>query len=448
MLLIAVAGFYGAAYLIHRYIDHSADSPGLSFVLVAVWMAVGVVAGLVSVISLGEALFYRGFTEHFLRDEMAELDARIDGMGHETTDAEDREALRGGDSSVRFGLYFLAFSAAFILSSNALSHNFLGRYSHPGVAVVHMRSADPAVRREGMSMLATRLDFAVTPAVEQVVLRALDDPDEGVAARAAFVVGSLGVQAAAERLGRLAIEQPALTFTALIALGQVGGEQARTAARTVAESPVAQREPRALALMLGMLKVPAVDLLRRILTSNQDEDTQLAALWALGELRNRALLDLLTARLEDPSLAMRCAAIQALEKLAEFDASGPLRAAFEVSTDPLENCPERTVPVQEGGRKKLLVPYRNYQFAIIRALAATDDPTLIRWLVDHQVGVEYATGVLMEKLYDSLRAKDARGELNGFKRRLLLRRLQAGDAGAPPPDGGSAAHDARDGGTR
>ncbi len=445
-LLIANAVFHGAALIIQRYIDTQASSPGLSFVLLASWMTLGVVAALVSVIALGNLLFHPRWSDGFLRDEMADLDARISGEKvPETTDEDDLVALRSGDSTIRFGLYFLAIAAANILGSNALGGGFMQRYSHPGVAIVHMRSDDPVLRRAGMTMLASRLDFTVTPAIEAVVLRALDDPDEGVAARAAFVVGALSVEAAVGRLEQMIEDQPALAFTALIALGQVEGETAREAGRRVARLPQAQAEPRALALMLGMLRVPAVDRLRTIYTESEDEDTRVAALWALGEMREQQLLDLMAGALASPSLALRCAGVLGLEKLVDFDTSEPLKRAFDAARDPLERCPEKTVPVQEGGPTIVIVPHRNYQLAIIRALATTDDPTLITWLPEKQEGVESRTHELMKKLWESLKAKDERGELNPLKRKVRLRRLQAEapDAGPPPGDGGAG----RDAGT-
>ncbi len=440
-LLIANAVFHGAAALIHRYIDTQASSPGLSFVLLASWMALGVIAALVTVIALGNLLFHPTWSDDFLRDEMADLDARISGeKARETTDDDDLAALHGGDSTIRFGLYFLAIAAANILGSNALAGGFLQRYSHPGVAIVHMRSDDPVLRREGMTMLASRLDFTVTPAIEEVVLAALNDPDEGVAARAAFVVGALSVEAAVGRLEQMIEQQPALAFTALIALGQVEGEAAREAGRRVARLPQAQAEPRALALMLGMLRVPAIDRLRAIYETSEDEDTRVAALWALGEMREEQLLDLLAGALDSPSLALRCAGVLGLEKLVDFDTSEPLKRAFEAADDPLLRCPEKNVPVQEGGPTIAIVPHRNYQLAIIRALATTDDPTLITWLPAHQEGVESRTHALMKKLWESLKGKDERGELNPLKRRVRMRRLQAGgpDAGRPAGDGGAA----------
>lgn len=446
-LAVTVAVFYGAGALIHHYIDTAAGSPGGSFALVALWVALGALSGLMTTIALGDRLFHRGFSRQFLKDEMAELDARISGVATEEADDEELAlATAGKDAGVRFGLYFLAFAAAHVLLSNQLSGDFFSRYSHPGVAVVHMRSADPAVRREGMNMLATRLDFTASPQVEQVVLEALGDPDEGVAARAAFVAGTLEIDAAAEALARMVRERPSLAFTALIALGQIGGERARAAARALADEPAAMAEPQALALALGLLRVPAIERLKAIRdAAGEAEDVRLAAVWALARLEDARLLDDLAAALRDPSLAVRCAAANGLKDLVVIEAYAPLREAFEVA-DPAAVCPEKNVPVQEGGRTLRMVSQRNYMLTLLHGLASTDHPELLDWLVAHQDDTEdYQTRVFMKKKWEDLKEKEAAGKLNHLKRRLARQAAQEaalrGDAAPTDAGAGDAAGD-------
>lgn len=445
-LLGVSAAFYGAGSFIHRYIDTTASNPGTSFVLVFAWVGLGALAGLATVITLGDLLFHRGFSRDFLRDEMAELDARLSGTAPAELDDDSLVlAASGRDPGPRFGLYFIAFAAAHVLLSNALSNGFMQRYSHPGVAIVHMRSDDPAERREGMNMLARRLDFDSNPAIAQVVLAALTDPDEGVAARAAFVAGTLDIDAAAETLGRLAIERESLTFTALIALGQIGGATAPIVARRIADHPAARAEPHALALALGLLQVPAIERLRQIYRDAADEDTRLAAIWALGRLRDERLFDVLAGALNDPALVVRCAAADALKNLVVVQSYEPLRAAFEAA-EPAALCPERNVPVQEGGHAIPLVRQRLYMIALLQALASTDHPALLHWLVAHQDDTnDYYTRVYMNKMWDDLKQKEASGRLSHLKRKLALQAAQ--NQASPPADGGTAPDAAPDAGT-
>lgn len=423
---LSVALFYAAGAFIHDHIDTAAGSPGMSFVLVAAWVALGAIAGLCSTIALGDLIFHRGFSREFLRDEMAELDARISGEATEEVDDEELElATAGRDAGIRFGLYFLFFAAAHVMLSDYLAGGFFSRYSHPGVAVVHMRSDDPTVRREGMNMLATRLDFEVTPEVEKVVLDALGDADEGVAARAAFVAGTLEIDGAADTLAGLIEQREALAFTGLIALGQIGGEQARQAVRRLAETPNAQAEPQALALALGLLKVPAIARLKAIRdAAAEDDEVRLAAIWALAQLKDPRLLDDLAASLDDGSLAVRCAAAYGLRDLVKLEAYAPLKRAFETA-DPAAVCPEKNLPVQEGGRTIRLVPQRNYMLTLLHGLASTDHPELLVWLVKRQDDTEdYKTRTFMKKLWEDLKAKEKDGRLNHIKRNLALQKAQ------------------------
>lgn len=450
-LIVANAIFFFVGRLIQAAVIDSVSSPGVSFALVLLWMTLGCVAALFTLIAVGDRVFHRGWSERFLRDEMAELDARIDdGMPLEPLEEDDDVLeLTTRDSTFRFGLYYIAIAVLTLFAANKHGGDFLQYYSSHGVAVVHMRSDDAALRRRGLTMLAERLDVdGAHPSIQKVVLRALEDPDEGVAARAAFVAGTLAVDAAAEPLAKMVREQPALAFTALIALGQAEGPLSKKAAGTLLTEPNALAEPRALALALGMLRVRAPELLQRIYAgptggdaeARPDDNTRLAAVWALGQVPDGRQLPFLSAVLKDEALVVRCAAADAMERLVELGAYEPLRDAFERSTDALEMCPAAVIPVQEGGRKRVIVLHRNYQLTLVRALSSTDHPDLLKWLVANQVDREWVTYKFMEKKWKQLKEKDARGELNMLKRRIRAQRLK--EAAARPPDAGPSAPDA------
>ena len=450
--VVANAIFFSAGMGIHQYIDLHATSPGLTFVLVALWMAMGVGTALLSVIALGNVIIYRGFVDSFIKDEMAELDARIDQVGGSIVELPDDDDLLvpSADGGVRFWMFFILLAVANLLVANQISNSFLQRYTHPGIAVVHMRSPDPAMRRQGLNMLASRLDFTVTQAVRDVVQVALADPDEGVAARAAFVIGTLGIDEAAPKLGEVVRTRPALAFAAMISIAQIGAlpkraKKARLVARALAADPTALTEPHALTLMLGMLRVPDIQRLREMAQS-KEEPIRVAAIWALGRLGDPQVLSVLAAALTDDALAVRCAAIRALERLVVFESSEPLRKAFEANTDALLMCPEVLLPVQEDGAPTAIVRYRNYELALVHALATTDDPALMPWLVKHQEGRDYRTNKLMKKLWESLREKNRSGQLNGLKARIRLNKIQ--EVQAAPDAGASDAQPENDQGIR
>lgn len=433
------AVFHGAAFGIQHYIDNVTGSPGLSFVLVAIWMALGVIAALITVTALGNRLIGPHFMNRLLVDELADLDRRLDlaeqGIDPDAiVDSQDDDllALSSGNSGVRFALYFMVLAAVNILLSNRIGDRFLQRYTHPGLAVIHMRSDDAKLRRTGLTMLTERLEIVATPAVAEVALRALDDPNEGVKARAAFVIGVLGIDSAADGLAELATTNEALTFVALISLGQIRKEGARKAIARIADDPQVIKEPRALASALGLLRVPAIERLRLILATSTDQETRATALWALGQLREPRLAEVPIKALKDPDLGVRCAAVEALELMAIYEASKPLRDAFEAVEDPLQTCPEITVPVQEGGPALVVVKPRNYQLSLVRALHTTDDPALLKWYVEHQEGLESKTNTLMRKSWEALSKKNKDGKLNHLKKRIQLEKLQQAPESAAP----------------
>ena len=157
----------------------------------------------------------------------------------------------------------------------------------------------------------------------------------------------------------------------------------------------------------------------------------------MGELRDARVLAFVASALKDESIAVQCAAVGGLEKMVITETSPYLRGAFEALEDKGAMCPEKNVPVQEGGPIINMVRYRLLVLSMIRALATTDDPTLIHWLVKHQHDItDYRTGLLMGKLWKKLKAKDARGELNAIRRRMKARRLQEDAPTAVPVKAG------------
>jgi hypothetical protein len=425
-LLVAGASFYGVSHLIQRYIQTQCTSAGVSFVLLILWFALAILTGLVTAMSLSNIVVGPGYLKELLTDDMAKLDARIGG-GLESLDEDDfdESIVLGRSSGGKFAVYFITFAIAHVLTANALGQGFLQRYMHPGLAMINLRNDDEATRRRGLQMLTTGVDLRVTAEVEQVILTALNDPSEGVTARAAHAAGLLEIQAAALPMMKLVDSRPVLAFQLMIALGQLRPGAASEIARPLAQSKAAQAEPVALAYMLGMLKIAEIGQLRKIfLTETKNEDARVAALWALGQLRDDRLLDILAKGLEDPSLPVQCSAIAALGHLISTDTAPALMGAFERISDHAEQCPEIVVPVQEGGALNIIVKYRLKMFAIIRALATTDHPELIRWLVKHQNdSKDYNTKILMTKLYEKLLAKDKRGELTAIRRRLRNQKL-------------------------
>lgn len=424
-LVVAVSAFYTLSGLILNYIDNSCSSAGLSLFLIACWFVTGIATGFATILSLSDLLIGQRFLDDFLTDEMARLDARLSDENRDD-DFIDEEFLKGGANETKFSILFLVFAAVHLVTANTLSDHFLQRYMHSGLALIKLRSADELNRRQGLDMLVERLDLKSTPDIERAVLSALDDPMEGVVVRAAHIAGTLQIAAAAPKLIELVDERPELAFPVMIAIGQIGPGPTTELAAQLVSSEAARAEPVAQAYMLGMLKSTEITRLLEIFRAPKaEEDARVAAIWALGQLRDNRLLTSLADGLKDSALRVQCTAIAALANLIATDAAPPLMDAYLAETDVRAQCPETLVPVQEGGPIKIVTKYRLKLFSIIRALATTDHPDLIPWLVKHQnVSKDYNTKVLMKKLWEKLKAKDARGELNMIRHRLRTRKAQ------------------------
>lgn len=436
-VIVANAAFFSLSRLIHVYILEQCASAGAALGLIVLWMILGVGTALVTVTGLGDLLFYRGFG------------ANLGRPAPDLATPEDEDAPPLPDVSGRFWLLFLVVAGALVMISNQLSSGFLARFQRPGYAIIMMRSDTPADRRAGLVNLTEHLDISVTPAVAEVVVKALADPDEGVAARAAFVAGELRIPQTAAPLTEMAKSRRALTYFALISLGRLGPEGGRDVAMTLINDPAAKAEPQALALMIGLKRLPAIERLRQIWDEAKDDDVRLAAVWALGELREEKLTEFMGEALKHPSLAVRCAAAEALEKMKVYEASPALRAAFEASLSPESAegpetmCPKIKVPVQQGGQAPVMVKGLLYQLTLVRALATTDDPVLLEWLVTHQEGVAYKTHLLMKKLYESLVEKKKTGRLDKLIQRMRLQQLsEVQEAQDAPSEGVDAGADA------
>ena len=104
-----------------------------------------------------------------------------------------------------------------------------------------------------------------------------------------------------------------------------------------------------------------------------------------------------------------------------FESSPLLQEAFLASHKD-EQCPQIDGPTQTGIKPRIWLPRRSYQLTIARALATTDDPDLLIWIVEHQEGINPMAHRLFYKYYKALEKKDQKGLLEHFKRRNARRR--------------------------
>jgi HEAT repeat protein len=411
------------------YVDQRCDSPALGFLSLIAWVTLLIALAWLTLMALSPQLIGPQPLE-----EWAGRDARA----LEITPLDEFDPRRHTvNPQSRFRLLFTLMTMAPLLLTHTLHNSFLTRYQREGSARIYLRSPDHLTRLKGLNHLADQAaqgrTIHISDALRDALLALLQDPHEGVRARAAFVTGAVRLTEAAEPLERIALTDEALRDVALLALGQLLTPPLRpnpahdALRRLAARVEVRSAAPYPLAIALGSQRLTdpqSVESLRAIYTLARgvggDAKAREAAVWALGETRDPAHVRFLGDALADEALSVRCLAANALEKLVAFESSPPLRAAFERSAR-AEECPLIETPTQQGGAAVVMMPKWSYQLTLIRALATTDDPLLLEWLVAHQHGVDPMTHRLMNKYYEALLERDKEGVLEDFKRRNAAR---------------------------
>ena len=447
--------FQFGGHALQRFILDDCAQPGLALGLLGLWFTIGILASFATAVLLGLLFGSSSFLSEFNRDEMAEFDAKLDGKAlPDTLDDDDEEAmiqeLRGGS---RFTFYWIISALGTITVANAMGGQFLQTFSHPGLAVIQIRSADANLRRQGIESLLMEPSETHHKTVTGVVRQTLSDTNEGVRARAIHVAGQMSLSGLIPDLEQFLTEHSVFTFSALLSVGLMTDKDpvgntiphadARKLMERVAVNPAVNQEPEALAYALGLLRVPAHQTLRAIYENAEDDKEKVAAVWGLASLRDRRLSGFFEAAILDDSVAVQCAAINALERLAVPESAPVLMKRFESliqcvgedderTCEPLEvlDCPEIGLPVQEGGAARIVVKRRELLLAIVRALSTTQHPDLLTWLVRYQLRSEtnYRTWLLMSRVYERMEDLDRKGRLTTIRQRLrqneLLKRQQ------------------------
>jgi len=412
------------------YIDHRCAVPGLSFGLLVGWVCLLAALAWLLVMALSPVLIVPALLSEWARDPWRDEQLELELPQLDELDPRHYQI----NPQARFKtLYSLAVIAPLFIT-HLSADSFLTRFQREGSARVALRSPDRALRLIGLEQLRRQVAMgrAIQPSPElaQELIGLLKDPDLEVQERVASVMGAIKLESATSALERLATEAQGegaqrLVGASLLALGQLKGSvvdesPARAALERLSASPeVMRRAPYELAIALGMQRIQRPEALERLYTLASgvggEQEVREAAIWALGEARDSATLPLIARGLSDEALSVRCLAANALEKLTAFESSGPLRAAWPKAKKD-QKCPLIESP-KGAGPRVVMMPDWDYQHAIVHALASTDDPLLLTWLVEHQREVPPLTHRLMKKYYEVLVTRDKEGLLEEFKRR-------------------------------
>ena len=460
----ALLTLFGCTYGTVHYIDKVSATPSLSFLVFFGWIAMIVGASWVIVMGLSPTLLLPSVLEEWARDPWLDADSnRQIRLELPPVDPFDPRRLKM-NVSLRFKAQFAAVAALTLGLTHYTCDHFLTRYQKSGYILTHLRSDQSQVRLRGLNLLVDRgkrfilgRTSTVPPQLRDALLNALKDRHEGVRGRAAFVTGTFDLIEAVPELTRMAEDDLSLREVALLALGHITADPlkqdvSRKALKTLTLSKeVLTSAPFAFSIAAGLQKLYIHATLTALylaalpddvrqegmrVISTQDEDIRPhgdpitldglsdqedlrireATIWALGETRDSKVIGVLDLALRDPELRVRCLAAKSFERIVAFESSRPLRRAFERSKAN-EACPMIEAPSQEGTRGVVMMPKQKYQLTLARAIATTDDPELLTWIVDHQKGIDPMAYRLFYKYYKKLEEKNRAGFLEGFKKR-------------------------------
>ena len=419
------------------------SSPGLALSLLFCWFVLGVFSSFSTAVAWSFLRGKQSFLDEFNRDEMRDFDRRLEMLDPDEDELSDEALAMQLKGGTRFGITW-ALSLVIVLTlGNSLGHRFLQRFTHPGIALVQLRSDEVRLRRQGLEALLTKPVGGDRREIARAVTRALKDENEGVRARAIHVAGQLSLTSLINDLKPFLVSHSPLSFSALIALGLMSERddlsnirphpEARRLISQMSRTQLPSLEPEAFAYALGLLRAPEHQTLIQIFETAGTDATRTAATWALSQLNDRRLLDFFTKAIAHESVSVQCAAIYGLETLAMPEAGPALMRRFEEmiscrgegetrECEPLAqfDCPEVVLPVQEGGAARNIVKRREVLLSLVRAMAASEHPDLLTWLVKFQLKSQtnYRTWLFMSKVYDRMVKLDKEGRLGIIRKRL------------------------------
>ncbi len=442
------------------YLDHLCDHPALALFALLFWVSLIVGFWWLSLMSLSPQLILPSVLSSWMEENALEssifstepvksTSERLSELGLELPELDpyDPRQFRVNAES-RFRLLFILGVMSCLLLTHFTQDHFLTRFQRVGLTLTYLRSDDSLTRLKGLNLLidagryrlvteSSSGEERVAESLERELLIAITDPHEGVRARAAFVGGLLHLKSAVPLLEEMASTDEVLREVALLALGAmpvtpINPHPAHQALKHLSGiESILSTQPLALSIALGRQRVAAGEQLKLIyqaalptssiksqnsaMTSDRLAIRQ-ASMWALGELRDPSYLSALDDALRDPDISVRCLSALSFEKMVQFESSPFLRRAFERSNKD-EQCPQVVAPTQEGVKALVLMDKKSYQLALMRALATTDDPYLLKWFVVNQDDIDPMASRLLYKYYKALEKKEKSGMLDALKRR-------------------------------
>lgn len=327
--------------LLFGWMRDSSQSAGLNIGIIGLLFCVVVVAAYIDALALGDLFFPGRWRERVLL-----------GKQFEAKDWEEERALVQEYNAPFYVIWVLCI-ALLGYGVELASGGFLSYYQKIGFTLVLLRSDDPNDRVMGLEKVVNPFSEAQweNEELHEAISRLVLDPDKRVQALAVYAVGRLGVFAgaedtlevfktsddlelrreAAQALGRLGWAQGVNALSHRLSAKNLTREEALGALRGIAFSGDA-RMGRAVARFIQKCDAPA---------ELRDEEVVVTGFWAIAQIADESsrelALNFAAGKLCDPGPRIRCAAAQALERIATVEDIPAMQRIFD-ATDPSQEC--------------------------------------------------------------------------------------------------------------
>lgn len=378
-LTIAAAVACGAvlayAFAIAGFVSHMSRSVELNLVLITAQFFLVLGAAYVTAMCVGAWVFGDAWRRRTFLGERKAAGAE-----------DDIASLR--DYSMHFyGIFGLALASVYggmVLATG----DYVGTYNREGYYATLFRSESPERRIQALRALVDPVheESAQTRLLREHIAAAVEDPDDDVAAWAAWAAGWLNVLEAAPALSRqLETGAQPVRIEAAIALGRMGdpaGERRLIGMlpSTLGDPELAQAVVTGIGLMPSLEAVPALTAL----LGTTDPEVEVAALWAIGRARTTSVREPVLAEWENTEGARRCAYAELLKHVTTVDDYDRMRELFRIEPD--IECERRVYAGRQYDEEHPLLPVEyvvgeELRLKYVKAAFNIGGPGLEDWLV-------------------------------------------------------------------
>ena len=304
-------------------LDQTIRASGQAWIVLAVGLTLLVVSSFIVAMSLGAVAFGPEWREQDLVQTTPEIPRNADNY-----------VQRMGDKTGAFYVIFIAVAGLMLLLTQLISGPWVTRFHERGFVLAEYRSRIPTAQIRGLTgVVRYRLDELIgADALRARLQELLESPSPLVRAEAAWAVGRLGVSSLEPRVRALIDDESfEVQVQALHAVGTLATPSGIQRLRAmVADASLDPDLLKQVLVAIGLTRNPdaARGILERL--DSLTGELQVYALWAIAESGDVcASPEVLRFASEEFPDETRCAATDALKKIATTEMNEQIRALFQ-----------------------------------------------------------------------------------------------------------------------